>query len=63
MPIAGVGTAGVCGVCAVGEADVAELGLEAVEGGTLVVLIDGGERGGELDAVRLLDRMITLSTY
>jgi hypothetical protein len=43
MPIAGVGTAGVCGVCAVEEAGVAELGLEAVEGGTLVVLIDGGE--------------------
>jgi hypothetical protein len=58
--IAGVGTAGVCGVCAVGAMDVAELGLGPVEGGTLVVLIDGGERVGELDAGRLLAKMITL---
>jgi hypothetical protein len=40
--------------------DVAELGLGPVEGGTLVVLIDGGERAGELDAGRLLAKMITL---
>jgi hypothetical protein len=49
-------------VCVVvGEAEDAELGFDSVEGGTLdAVWIDGGERGGEADAGRLLDRMITL---
>jgi hypothetical protein len=38
MSIAGVGNAGVCGVCATGEAEVVELGLEAGEGGMPVVV-------------------------
>ena len=35
---AGVGIADVCAVCVLGEAEVAELGLEVDEGGTEVVV-------------------------
>jgi hypothetical protein len=47
-------------VCVVGEVEAALLGVEVVEGDTLVVVWIGGERGGEADAGRLLERMITL---
>lgn len=59
--IAGVGTREDGAVCEVGEAELAELGFEDVDGGTVgVVWIEGGERGGEADAGRLFDRIITL---
>lgn len=49
-------------VCVVvGEAEDTELAFDSVEGGTLdAVWIDRGERGGEADAGRLLDKIITL---
>jgi hypothetical protein len=60
MSIAEVGAVDVYELYVVGEINVAESGLRAFEDTTLVVWIDGEERGGEADAERLLDRIITL---
>jgi hypothetical protein len=45
MSIAGVGNAGVCGVCAMGEAEVVELGLEAGEAEVVELGLEAGEGG------------------